>query len=135
MENATKALLIAAAVLIAIMLISFGVYIISNTSSTITDNGDLSQQEVTSFNQQFTNYEGPNVTGTRVNGLLKTVYTHNLTAADSSQIVQVVVDSSTVLTGSETVTPARVGTGNTYSVVCNYNNSGRVTSITVTQRV
>ena len=35
MENATKALLIAAAVLIAILLISFGVYIINSTGDVI----------------------------------------------------------------------------------------------------
>lgn len=44
MENATKALLIAAAVLIAILLIAFGMKIFTSTSSSSTQAGEVAQQ-------------------------------------------------------------------------------------------
>ena len=44
MENASKALLIAAAVLIVLVLISVAVYLISNTSSTTDSAGQVSNQ-------------------------------------------------------------------------------------------
>lgn len=59
MENATKALLIAASVLIVIMLITVGIKIFNSTSSTTTQAEDVgSSISVQTFNAQFTAYEG-----------------------------------------------------------------------------
>ena len=59
MENASKALLIAASVLIVILLIAFGVRIFNSTSGT-TDSLEttMSSTEVVSFNNKFTAYLG-----------------------------------------------------------------------------
>ena len=59
MENASKALLISAGVLIAILLLSLFSYLIrqmGNSTSGIYSN--LSQHEISEFNQKFLNYEG-----------------------------------------------------------------------------
>ena len=45
MENATKALLIAAAVLIAILIISLGIVVYNKASEAVTGAGDLSEYE------------------------------------------------------------------------------------------
>ena len=54
MENATKALLIAAAVLIAIVLIALGVRLIGAAGDTSTQAEDVSNQLNTSIGQQVT---------------------------------------------------------------------------------
>ena len=77
MENATKALLIAAAVLVAILIISLGLVVYNMASETI-NSVNFSGQEVTAFNDQFTQYEGENVRGSEVNAMLKTVLSSNM---------------------------------------------------------
>ena len=55
MENASKALLIAGAILLCILIIAIGMFIYNSASSTITDSmSTLSTQEVDAFNNQFT---------------------------------------------------------------------------------
>ena len=59
MENASKALLISAGVLIAILLLTLFSYLMrqmGNSTSGIYSN--LSQHEISEFNQKFLNYEG-----------------------------------------------------------------------------
>lgn len=59
MENATKALLIAGSVLIAIVLIAVGIKILGSTSGVTEQVGQLSNSLETSiFNSQYTQYEG-----------------------------------------------------------------------------
>ena len=77
MENASKALLFAAGILIAIILISVAVYIVSmanestkNVGSTMTD------MEISAFNSKFTTYEGLR-TGSQVKSLVEAVNTSN----------------------------------------------------------
>ena len=79
MENATKALLIAAAVLVAILIISLGLVVYNMAEETVKNNSSLSAQEIQAFNDQFTQYAGENVRGTRVNSLLKTALNNNIT--------------------------------------------------------
>ena len=59
MENASKALLMAAGVLVGIMILTIAVYLFSSfggTSSQIQDN--IRQNQISQFNSQFTKYEG-----------------------------------------------------------------------------
>ena len=77
MENATKALLIAAAVLVAILIISLGLVVYNMASETI-DSVNFSGQEVTAFNDQFTHYNGNRVRGSEVNAMIKTVLSSNM---------------------------------------------------------
>lgn len=138
MENATKALLIAAAVLIAILLISLGVGVF-NTASEQMGNADLSEYEVQSFNNKFKQYEGESVTGAEVNALLTTVFTHNNSQDDTSTCVKVtypVNGSNKTIKASNALktSPTKVSTGSTYTVKATYNtNTGLITSIKVTQ--
>ena len=52
MENASKALIIAGAILLAILLISLGIIIFSQAQDTINNSG-MSQAELQTYNSQF----------------------------------------------------------------------------------
>ena len=94
MENASKALIIAGAILISIVIITLGVMIVNNVTDTINNNANLSAQEVAQYNSEFLSYEGRR-TGSQVRALLNTVANHNRTqgANDNSRIIIVTTDS------------------------------------------
>ncbi len=83
MENASKALLIAGAVLIVIVLISVGMLIVSQANK-ITDQteGITTSQAAQTFNNQFTNYTGTQ-SGSSVKTLLTLIATNNATNKDT----------------------------------------------------
>lgn len=71
MENASKALIIAGAILLSILIIGIGMYIYNSSTNSINGAvGQISQQEVSSFNNQFSMYEGKQV-GTNVKALIQ----------------------------------------------------------------
>ena len=76
MENASKALIIAGAILLAIVIISLGLIVVNNTRDTV-DSAKLSEQEIQTFNAKFIPYEGSNKTGTQVKTLLQAVIASN----------------------------------------------------------
>lgn len=133
MENATKALLIAAAVLIAILLISFGVYIINSTGDVINSSSDaLGDLEVSQFNKKFNSYEGNSKNGTTVKTLLQTVVTHNKAQTDNSRLVAVTVtengtNTKTIVAAATDATiEGTFATGAKYDVACETDNSGLI---------
>lgn len=129
MENATKALLIAAAILVAILIISLGLAVY-NKAANATDSADLSQAQVQSYNEKFLKYEGTSKRGSEVNALLETVLNHNMTVADKSQ--QIAVTGTISLKVSDTSIGTRAATSKLYTIKCTRDGkSGLVTSITV----
>ena len=59
MENASKALLMAAGVLIGILIISLGVYLFANFGGTSSQiHANIEQNQIEQFNSQFTTYVG-----------------------------------------------------------------------------
>ena len=94
MENASKALIIAGAILLAILIISLGI-MIYNQASGVVNNNAMSEVDISSFNQKFEQYTGTNVRGAQVNSLLSQIQTNNVTYQDdTSRQVEVSVDSS-----------------------------------------
>lgn len=82
MENASKALLIAGAILLSILIIAIGMYIYNSASSTITSSvGSMSTQEKDAFNNQFTAYEGAQ-TGSKVKALIGVLIANSNTYMD-----------------------------------------------------
>lgn len=138
MENATKALMIAAAILVAILVISLGIGIFNNASEQAEGAGDLSEYQVQQFNDKFTKYNGENVSGSEVNAMLKTVFNHNQVQEDATTMVTVGVGTAAAtndtITTTMTTAPAKVSTGARYTVVCQYNAQSKlVTHIQLTQ--
>ena len=79
MENASKALIIAGAILISILLISIGIILI-NSGRDITETGTsgMNSQKIQTFNSQFTAYEGKRK-GSEIRSIFNTVNASNAT--------------------------------------------------------
>lgn len=78
MENATKALIIAASVLIAILVIAMGMKIFTSASGTAEQSGAaMDATAIASFNSQFTGYFGASVRGSKVLTLQQKVIASN----------------------------------------------------------
>lgn len=75
MENASKALIIAGAILLSILIIALGMNVYNSASSSAA-NADLSGQEISSFNSTFESYEGRQK-GTAVRQLVTAVKASN----------------------------------------------------------
>ena len=110
MENASKALIIAGAILLSILIISLGIMIFRQASGVINNNA-MDELEVTQFNQRFEQYFGDNVRGANVNALISAVDSNNRTYADDdSKIVKIYNGSGT------TEWTGKAKTGLTYKV-------------------
>ena len=135
MENATKALLIAAAVLIAILIISLGL-VVYNTSAETVKSANLSQQEVQSANEKFARYNGENKRGSEVNAMLNTVLNANVDAAaakETDRQVSVTLDASEILSKTAKSITKQADTSKLYKIEVQYNgNGGLVDKIVVT---
>lgn len=127
MENATKALLIAAAILIAIVLISLGVWVLSTGQAAAEEAGDMTAEQVMSFNSKFSPYLGNNVMGSNVRALITKTNTNNKAEGTNGRIV-------TIKYGTGAITDAStIKTGQAYDVsVTAETNAGLITEITIT---
>ena len=136
MENATKALLIAAAVLIAILIISLGL-VVYNSSAETVNQANLSQQEVQAANEKFTRYNGQHKRGSEVNALLNTALSANLDAAaagETDRQVTVDVEGAGTLNGNDTSVTFQADTSALYNIEVVYGGpGGLVNEINVTK--
>lgn len=76
MENASKALLIAGAILLAILLISLGLLAFRGASDTVTNN-NMDAAEIEAFNMKWEKFIGTNVSASNVNALISSAIAHN----------------------------------------------------------
>ncbi len=122
MENASKALIIAGAILISILLISVGVMVM-NSASSVTDSasGQMNDAAIQAFNNKFINYQGPQK-GSVIRQLESKVRSNNGSEPDH----QVTYSGPTSIRNSAT-----------YTVTLTYSESGDdngyITGITVTE--
>lgn len=143
MENASKALIIAGAILLSILIISIGM-IIYNQAKGVVDNNAMDEVAVTSFNEKFTQYEGNNVRGANVNAMINTIIQNNLSnTQDKSK--QIIIKTGTgidtnmwngtaygVATAPQTTKKGSALTGKSYSVKFETDDkSGYVKSVTI----
>ena len=80
MENASKALIIAGAILLSIIIISLGIVVITNARNSMKG-ADLSDTEIQTFNSKFTPFTGTGgkiISAAELNSLLETIMTSNL---------------------------------------------------------
>jgi len=85
MENASKALIIAGSILIALVVISLGIVVFNKFRDSTDKNRDLSEQEIGDFNSQFTKYEGESVAGSQVNDLIQLVISVNIASKNANR--------------------------------------------------
>ena len=87
MENASKALIIAGAVLISILLISLGVMIYRNAAD-IASGNQMKDFEITAFNTKFSQYEGKK-NGSQVKTLVQDCLSSNVNDENVDRLVSV----------------------------------------------
>ena len=145
MENASKALIIAGAILLSILIISLGIMVYNNAQDSV-GNANLDQQEIAAFNAQFTPYQGTNVSASQVNSLIQQVLAANQAEVNEGSETRVTITypaatvtatgvtttSATIDNTTSTGVQTTVPTGYTYKVVFQYDKS-LVKTITVTQ--
>ena len=128
MENASKALIIAGAILLAILIIGLGVYIYRQAAGVI-DTGTMDQLVVSQFNAQFEPYLGNNVSGSNVKQLIKIINASNCAKEDLPVTIEV--------DGEEVKNDSKIKSGNTYKVESSSegNKAGYIEKITITKNV
>ena len=132
MENASKALIIAGAILLAILIISLGI-MIYNQASGVVNNNAMNEVDISTFNNKFTQYEGTNVRGAQVKALVQQVVTNNISnSEDASRKVKInkadVTSASSVKIGNN-----EISTGKTYTVTTSTGSTGLVNDITISE--
>lgn len=87
MENGSKALLIAGAILVVILIIAIGMFVTNDANSTVDDAlSSMSTQEIEAFNLKFTMYEGEQ-TGANIKALVGTLIANSNT--NKSEITKI----------------------------------------------
>lgn len=119
MENASKALIMAGAILIAILLISAGLIILNSTKGVTEQGGRAAKTlEVETFNSQFTKYCGDRVLGSKVKDLQNFVNSYK--SANTEANINVI--------GITTIIPNKY-----YKVEDTGYDKGYITQITVSE--
>ena len=138
MENATKALMIAGAVLIAILIIGVGMMIYNSAQGSIDGaTSQVAQQEVEMFNSGFVQYEGKR-SGSQVKALMSSVLNNNNKYGENGdnvpeKVIEVTGGDKTSATTSADISAIRASlvAGKQYNVTLTYNDFGYVDTITI----
>jgi len=119
MENASKALIIAGAILLAILIIGLGVFIYNQAANTVNDNG-MDQLAIRQFNGQFEPYLGRQLSSTAAKSLIDTIELNNMTNGLDKQV-----------TGYDReLSRSNIKLGHKYETLVSY-DGGRISSIII----
>lgn len=140
MENASKALIIAGAILLSILIIGLGMFIYTQATNAI-GNANLDPQKVQAYNSQFEDYEGTK-SGAQARALYNLIRTHNNANIDDPTLqVELTIDGTEYTSKSNTkaatdtakTMPANtLKAGKTYSITFAYDsNSGFITACNI----
>jgi len=134
MENASKALIIAGAILLSILIISLGI-IIYRQAAGIVNNNAMDEFDATTFNTKWTQYTGTSVRATVVRSLFDQLVASN--AANVEHKVEIYnatynKSSGTITKGATQMTTQDVRSDKLYHVSVDYNSdNGYVNKIYV----
>lgn len=144
MENASKALIIAGAILLAILIIGLGMFVYQQASGAMEGIG-MDTERVTAYNSQFLQYEGT-VSGTEAKALYSLIRNHNNSEGVDDVSLQIELtfdgtqykDSNTTKaapTAAVTLPANNLKNGATYEVTFATDpNSGYITACDITQK-
>lgn len=134
MENASKALIMAGAILVAILIISLGVLMFNKFGGAAKEAANMDEQEIASFNAKITPYIGNAISGSQVNALLQYCLSVNMAAKKSGEEHKVITVSGIRTLNGDSSSISRVATGGkTYKVESTYDSNGLITTIKITQ--
>ena len=136
MENASKALIIAGAILLSILLISLGIMVYNNAKGTV-GNANLSKEEVSAFNSQWESYTGTGKTASEIKTMFSAIISSNrVEASNLNRIVKVsyaakVLDgvNAKVTNKAPTQIP-NISSNKMFKVVATYSN-GLIVTLTI----
>ena len=134
MENASKALVIAGAILATLMVVGLGIGIIGSVSG-IFENTGVSEQEVQQNNSKFESYFGNNLASAKVKELLALLKTHNYNAlANDEELKTIKIYYASGEEGKKDSTPEtfKISSGARYNVSVYNDNRSSVEAITET---
>lgn len=134
MENASKALIIAGAILLSILIIGLGMLIFNQAKEAMEGTG-LDQQKIATYNAQFMDYTGANVSGSKVRSLYELVRSHNIATQDDDSLVVSINGQSGI--SDLNAGKSAIKTGKTYKVEVGDDGydktTGYIINITVTE--
>ena len=134
MENASKALIIAGAILLSILIIGLGMAIYQQAAGAM-NGANMDPTKIQAYNSEFLNYDG-----TQVRALLDTVRSHNLAHTDDPSLnVTVMTSTAAGVTAAPTAVVTAtdvnnvkktINAGKTYTVDFGYDaNSGFIVAV------
>jgi len=143
MENASKALIIAGAILLSILIIGLGMFIYTQAAGAM-GNANLDPEKVSAYNSKFESYADTQ-SGTNARALCDLIRNHNnANIDDESQQVNLVYGkaASTTVAPTSQVEAAAVNTiksgikaGKTYTITFSYDaKSGYVVEIGIEEK-
>ena len=131
MENASKALIIAGAILLAILLISLGIMIYNQAQNTVNNSG-MSEAELSSYNNKFLKYEGKQ-TGSVVKSLVNEVITTNVDDTHPDITMKITPKGGSETTLAEANATSSINTKSSYKVTLDY-DKGRVSVVNMAEQ-
>lgn len=143
MENASKALIIAGAILLSILIISLGLMIFNQAKEVVSgSSGSMTEVETSTFNSKFEAYAGDKISGSNVNALLNAVISSNVAnaaAGESEKLITVDATAGGGIAVTTGTTPAsytsgiskKAQTGSSYTVTLAYGANGLVNKVTL----
>ncbi len=153
MENASKALIMAGAVLIALLIVSLGVLIFRNYADSAKKSANMDKQEISEFNSKISPYVRNTISGSEVNALIQLVISINNNCISSNDDTKQVVleytstkDSASNLSikivkegdkyklNTNGRTKVQTGASYYYKVTADYSDNGLINKITITDK-
>lgn len=138
MENASKALIIAGAILLSILIIGLGMYIYQQANNA-TSGTNLDPQKANAYNGEFLQYEGTK-SGTDVKALVSAIKNHNRVNTDdpTQQITIKEGEAGNTTeepgeTEADTSFGSNIKSGYTYKVTFTYSKGGYITNCYIVQ--
>lgn len=132
MENASKALIIAGAILLSILIISLGIMVYNNAKNTV-GSANLNKQEIQGFNSQWESYVGQIKTASEVVSLAQAIIANN--AAETKSGTNRWIDftnsdnpkaPTTALTKAPSVSVPAPANSTTYTISAVYDSNGLI---------
>ena len=141
MENASKALIIAGAILLSIIIISLGIMVVNNARNQI-GGANLNSEEIQTFNSKWEAYIGDKKTAAEVKALCSSAIANNATekAQGTARYVEIAGNGTTISatalsvkeTGTATTTTVPAFSNlKTYTVKAATYTNGYITKIEV----
>ena len=123
MENASKALIIAGAILLSILIIALGVFVFNQAKGAMSNTG-LDDQKAAANNQKIEAYEGSAIKGSQVKNLIDIVRTNNNSASNDNDYCTIYINGLSDV-GSLTSLKQTIESSSSYKVTIDtYSTSG-----------